>query len=131
MWRSCGLPVVVYDATFARVTTVESPTHMVTLPTPAVQTSISAYCHSRKSTKRQLRFVFRSPSREWICKTNFLKPGAGQDQHYTKSDGPIIKPSQPVSRVTRSIMTLAANFLPWNFVKFATPAIYPSLNELK
>ena len=56
MLNPFGIPVVVYDATFARVTIVESPIYMVTLSTLAVQTSISAHCHSRKSTERQLRF---------------------------------------------------------------------------
>ena len=36
-----------------------------------------------------------------------------------KSDGPVIKTCQPLSRVTRSMMALVAHFLPWNFVKFA------------
>ena len=37
----------------------------------------------------------------------------------TKSDGLVIKPSQPLCRVTRSMTALAAHFLPWNSVKFA------------
>ena len=37
----------------------------------------------------------------------------------TKSDGPVIKPSQTLSTVTRSMMAFAPHFLPWNFVKFA------------
>ena len=55
MLKPFGFPVVVSDATLARVTIVESPIHMVTLSTLAVQISIShAHCHSRKSTKRRL-----------------------------------------------------------------------------
>ena len=37
----------------------------------------------------------------------------------TKSVGQVMEPSQPFSRDARSIMVLVANFLPWNFVKFA------------
>ena len=33
--------------------------------------------------------------------------------------GPVIKPSQPLSRATRAMVALAAHFLPWNFVNFA------------
>ena len=50
---------------------------------------------------------------------NLQKLGAGQEQRCTKSDGPVIKPRQPLSRITRSIMALVAHFLPCNFVKFA------------
>ena len=45
MLKSFGLSVVVSDAALARVTIVESPIHMVTLSTLAVQISISAHYH--------------------------------------------------------------------------------------
>ena len=55
MLKPFGLSVVVSDATLSRVTTVESPIHMATLPTLTVQISISAHYHSTKSTERRLR----------------------------------------------------------------------------
>ena len=58
MLKPFGLSVVVYDATLASVTIVESPIYVVTLSTPAVEILISAHYHSRKSTER--RCVFRS-----------------------------------------------------------------------
>ena len=46
MLKPFGFSVVVSDATLVRVTIVESPIHMVTLTTLAVQIPISAYHHS-------------------------------------------------------------------------------------
>ena len=56
MLNPFGLSVVAYDATFARVTIVESSIYMITLSTLAVQISISDHYHFRKSTERRLRF---------------------------------------------------------------------------
>ena len=56
MLKPFGLSVLVSDATLARVTIFESPVYMVTLSTLAVQISIPAHYHSRKSAEVQLRF---------------------------------------------------------------------------
>ena len=45
MLKPFDLSVVVSDAALARVTIVESPIHMESLSTLAVQISIPAHCH--------------------------------------------------------------------------------------
>ena len=122
MLKPCGLSDVFSDATLARVTIVQSPICMVTLSTLALQISIShAHYHSRKETERQLRY--QVPLKE----VNLQQKSS--EARCTKTDGPVIKPSQPLSRVTRSMMALAAHFPPWNFVKFAD--YIASMNALK
>ena len=58
MLKPFGLSVVVSGPTLARVTIVGSPVDMITLSTLEAQMSISAHYHSRKLTKRQLRYQF-------------------------------------------------------------------------
>ena len=52
MLKPFARSVVFSDATIAGVMIVESPMHMVILSTLAMQISISAHYHSRKSTER-------------------------------------------------------------------------------
>ena len=56
MLKPFGLSVVVSDAALARVTIFQSPIHMVTLSTLAVQISIPAQYHPGLSTGRQLSY---------------------------------------------------------------------------
>ena len=51
MLKPLGLSVVVSDSALARATIVESPIHMVTLSTLAVQISISAHYHQGNQRK--------------------------------------------------------------------------------
>ena len=106
MLKPSGLSVVFSDATLARVTIVQSPISMVTLSTLALQISIShAHYHSRKQTERQLRYQAAIKEMDMQQKSS--------EARSTKSDGPVIKPSQSLPRVTRSMFrTLPKNFSP-------------------
>ena len=117
MLKPFDLSVVVSDAKLARVTIVESPIHMVILSTLAVQTSISAFYHSSKSTERRVRYQIALKKVDVQRKSSEVR--CRPRPALKKTDGPVIKPSQPLFRAVMSITALVANLLPWNFVKFA------------
>ena len=93
MLRPFGLTVVISNAMLARVAIVD-PILIITLSTLAVQISISARYHSRKSTERRLRYQVALKEVDVSAyNTNLQKPGAGQGRHCTKSDEPSSSPA--------------------------------------
>ena len=102
MLKTFGLSIVVYDATFARVTIMESPIHMVTLSRLVVQVLIPVQYHSRKSTERRYILRYQVPLKEVDQHQNLQKParvqaktGTAQNLMDSSSSQAIVFPGLP------------------------------------